>query len=373
MTKFKVDDVVQGRKDSTGAEILTVYGKVSGKLNGVECGRYAVYRTIGQVKIQFSDDDTEGVDQRSALTPIAPLRSQISTMISKLEKQTSQYQQDKANEYANRLGISLLTALQNNLPLAETLMTSIRDDLVEDKASDIRTNHLIWAFASVLATLTVAVILGSQWFVAAFAGLDPDPVVWPNSWHAAAIGAIGAMFSIALQIRGRQVRIDVLPWDNASDAFLRVLVGATSGALLTALSLGKVVDISVNGSAVSDSTYLILIIAFAGGFTERLVADFLATIGLTTRVRSSAPVPANRTMANERNLLGNPPAPGSAASVNLPSSPAQPGTPASAPPLLAMSPKTALEEAMEPDDDEVEAHDRRNDDVPGARSLEPVG
>lgn len=373
MTKFKVDDVVQGRKDSTGAEILTVFGKVSGQLNAVECGRYAVYRTIGQVMIQFSDDDTEGVDQRAALTPIAPLRSQITTMIAKLEKQTSQYQQDKADEYANRLGISLLTALQNNLPLAETLMTSIRDDLVEDKASDIRTHHLIWAFVSVLATLTVAVILGSQWFVKAFAGLDPDPVVWPNSWHAAAIGAIGAMFSIALQIRARQVRIDALPWDNASDAFLRVLVGATSGALLAALFLGKVVDISVNGTGFSNSNYLILIIAFAGGFTERLVADFLSTIGLTTRVKTSASVPANRPAANERNLHGIPPASGHAGSVNLSSVPAQPGKPASAPALLATSLKMALEEALEPDDDEVEAHDRRNDDVSGARSLVPVG
>ena len=362
MTKFKVDDVVQDCNDSTGAKILTVYGKVSGQLDGVECGRYAVYRTNGQVKIQFSDDDTEGVDQRSALTPIAPLRSQITTMIAKLEKQTSRYQQDNADEYANRLGISLLTALQNNLPLAETLMTTIRDDLIEDKASDIRTHHLIWAFVSALATLMVAVILGSQWFLKAFAGLDPDPEVWPNSWHAAAIGAIGAMFSIALQTRERKGRIDVLPWDNASDAFLRSLVGATSGALLAALFLGKVVDIRVNGAVFSDSDYLMLIIAFAGGFTERLVADFLATIGLTPHVKSSEPVAANRTMANERNLVGNRPA-----------LTAQQGTPKNAPPLSTTSPKTALEHALEPDDDEVEAHDHPNDDVSGARSLVPVG
>jgi hypothetical protein len=347
MSKFSVKDVEVGQMDSTGSEILTVYGKIGGKSGGKEGGRYAVYRNSRQVMIQFADDDDLGVNQRAALSPIVPLRSQITTMISKLLGDPAAYQQEKALEYANRLGISLLIALQGNLPLAETVMITIRDDMVEDKASDTRTWHILWATLATLGTVAIATILASSWFVKLFTGLGLDKQAWPNCWHAVAGGAMGALFSIALQIRARQVRIDSREWDNISDAVLRILVGATSGALLSALFLGKFIDIKIGETSIADSSgYGTLIIAFAGGFTERLVAEFLSKMGLTGNVVVAPPqtaAPAAGT--NERTVTGSQRGSGASGATEQPLTPVV--TPASA--------KVASEHAIEPDEDQDEA------------------
>lgn len=367
MDKFYVRDVVKGKKDSTDAEILTVYGKVSGILNGNDCGRYAVYRTSRQVMIQFSDDDTEGVNQRAALTSIAPLRGQITTMINKLAKHSSQYQQDKADEYANRLGISLLIALQGDLQLAEADLISIRDDLIEDMASEIRTFHLVCASVATLFFVLFASLLGSEWFIYTFSYLSLSPEVWSNCWHAAAIGSIGALFSIALDLRERKVKIDYQQLDNASDAVLRIMVGATSGALLAALFLGKIVSFGANGISAND--YGIMVIAFAGGFGERMVANFLETIKLTEKVASNLPNSENSSVADERKLARPSP-------TSLPLS-RQAQTEKSDIPLPILSRAeigNASEQAIEPDEDQSQAEDSVEDhDIPNSHKLPPVG
>lgn len=364
MTQFRVSDIEVGRKDFTGLEILTVYGKVSGKLNDLDCGRYAVYRTALQVMVQFSDDDAEGISQRAALTTIIPLRSQIMTMVSKMYKDSCLRQREKADEYASRLGFSLLIALQGNQQLAENVMTTIRDDLVEDNASNTRTQHLIWASVASLISIFIAALLGSPWFVNAFSGLSLDHEIWPNSWHAAAAGSIGALFSIALQIRARQVRIDSRQWDNIIDAVLRIFVGATSGAILAALFLGHFVNVSIGSNEISEGGYGIMIIAFAGGFAERLIAEFLATIVLTSKPGRSATNSAAPLGVNELNLSGKAGVAGAAPNVisqtQTSSQNVQPAI------FRAGSPVVSSEQAIEPDEDQEEADG--GDDI-GASSI----
>ena len=97
-------------------------------------------------------------------------------------------------------------------------------NLTEDRASDTRTWYLLWAATATFATIILAWIIGSSWFVNAF-GIPKIGDGWPKYWNAAAVGALGALFSIALQLRAREVRVDTQPWDNISDAVLRVFVG----------------------------------------------------------------------------------------------------------------------------------------------------
>ena len=58
-----------------------------------------------------------------------------------------------------------------------------------------------------MVMILIARLLASDWFNGAFGPFDPT--ISPLYWNAAAIGALGALFSIALQIRSREVPIDL--------------------------------------------------------------------------------------------------------------------------------------------------------------------
>lgn len=275
MAISRVEDITKGAMDSTGLEILAVYAKVT--------GRYAVYRTSDQVMIQFADDDSEGVNQRAALTPLASLRSEVSAMIHALRCEGSAHQLGKAEEFDRRVGYALATALQGDIQSAQAELLLVRTQMDEDRASDIRTRHLVYAAGATAGMILIAMFLSSRWFETAFAqGISP------SYWNAAGVGALGAFFSISLQIRSRQVPIDLQPWDNFTDAVLRIFVGAASAILLVALLSAELVNLSVGGKALMQGTHGPIIVAFAAGFAERLVADFLS--GLSLSGRAAPPV-----------------------------------------------------------------------------------
>lgn len=354
MNGCRVENIILGEKDCSGCVIHAVYGRVS--------GRYAVYRNDRQIMVQFSDDDAEGINQRSALAPLGPLRSQISAMISKFSRQRSEYQEQKTEQYNNRLAMSLLIAIQGDISRAQLEMELIRDDILEDFASDTRTRHLMWASVAALVSLLLSIIFASDWFVNAFNGLDK--IIWRMYWQAAGIGAIGALFSIALQIRAREVAVDTQPWDNRSDAILRIFVGATSAVVLIALFMGQFVEIDIAGSPLSDSTHGAVIIAFAGGFTERLVAEFLSRIGLASGVssrRKAQPAVTSGPTVNEQTIASG--------AASLPMAGRTASTSASVP---SLPPARSSEDEVEPDDDEAEASISDNPSRLSALS-QPVG
>lgn len=270
MTVSRVEDITKGAVDSTGFEILAVYAKVS--------GRYAVYRTVDQVMIQFADDDSEGVNQRAALAPLASLRSEVSGRITALRSQGQAYQLTKAEAFDRRLGFALATALQGDIQSAQAELLSLRSEMDEDRASDIRTRHLVYAAGATAGLILIAMFLSSRWLETAFAqGISPQ------YWNAAGVGALGAFFSISLQIRSRQVPIDLQPWDNLTDAILRIFVGAASAILLVALLFGDLVNFGIAGKSIIEDIHGRTIAAFAAGFAERLVADFLSGLSLSGR------------------------------------------------------------------------------------------
>ena len=177
MTATTVAEIKIGATDFTGAAITKIISKVT--------RRYAVYRTESGVMIHFSDDDDEGANQRAALTPIEPLRGQIESLLEGLQSAASAYQRKKAYEYSGRLGRSLLIALRGNVVLAETELQKIRDDMIEDRASDTRTRHLAWACLAAAVAIVIAAISSAGWFMTLFAGIDQS--VWARSWYAAAM------------------------------------------------------------------------------------------------------------------------------------------------------------------------------------------
>jgi len=339
MSEFKVQDIEVGKPDFTGQTVVEIFGKVS--------TRFAVYLNTKQVMIQFADDDNEGVNQRASLTPLLALRSEISAALADLALDPSAYQQAKVRKYAGQMGSALVAAMQGDVPRATSDLENILARMTEDSASDIRTWYLLWAAMATLATILLAWIIGGSWFTNAFR-IPANRDGWPIYWQAASIGAFGALFSIALQLRAREVRVDTQPWDNISDAILRVFVGATSAALLTATFVGEFVNISLSGASIKDTSQGLFIIAFAAGFTERLAADFLSTIGLTGRRTPDTNNGAGVKAQNELEMAGA-----------VPISPRPPGEKAASMSAESVATLTGANEPSEaaelaPDDDQQE-------------------
>ncbi|HEX8642911.1 MAG TPA: hypothetical protein VF702_03245 [Allosphingosinicella sp.] len=114
-------------------------------------------------------------------------------------------------------------------------------------------------------------------------------------WRAAAAGAVGAFFSIAIGIRSRTVLPDLLRTSNVMDAVLRVTIGFIAGAVLMAMLKLNVVSLQIGPEPIRQAGALtVVLIGFFAGFSERLVPDLLEKANVSTG--GSAPLPvASRT------------------------------------------------------------------------------
>ena len=115
-------------------------------------------------------------------------------------------------------------------------------------------------------------------------------------WAAAAVGALGAFFSIAIAIRGRTVLTDLHSRDNAADAVLRIVIGAIAAGLLVCFVLSRVAVVTIGGTALEvgtgNSAWMVTVIAaFLAGFSERLVPDLLEKSALNAAGADNSTAP----------------------------------------------------------------------------------
>jgi hypothetical protein len=142
-----------------------------------------------------------------------------------------------------------------------------------------------------IATLTGAVVA---------AGTNPA--------LSSAFGCLGAMFSIAIAIRGRTVQTDLRFRDNLLDAALRMLIGAISAYLLLTLARSRIVDVSLGDLGKLDPQAVPgsfsaaeIVVAFLAGFSERLVGNLLddkIIPGLTKGGDTAVDKATSRTLPN---------------------------------------------------------------------------
>ena len=140
--------------------------------------------------------------------------------------------------------------------------------------------------------------------------LFPSLPSWDIAWAAIGGGTLGALFSVAIGISSRTLLLELRYRDNATDAGLRILIGAIGAAVLVSLQRAGVITGSLFGArpgqAVADDT-IFFILGFIAGFSERLVPDMLAKINV-----GAAPSPvstgaaAPRTAADAAVALGGP-------------------------------------------------------------------
>lgn len=333
MGKTNVADLKCGHDDAMGIKVVAIYG--------CKPPDYAVYRTADRVMIQYADDNLRGDAQRKAMARLNPLRGQINGLLDGWRlgqgafniggvcdrdhakaDQTAKLVpvsilQRKAERYDRRVGDALVVAFEDDVPDAEALLADVKKDILDERIASARFEYLTAAFTGVCVAMLLMVIF-TRWH-----RNGPYPL---ELWRAAAAGAVGAFFSIALAIRGRTVLPDLQRAGNIMDAVLRVLIGLIAAAALMALVRSGAVTLAIGGASISDpklAWLYVLIVGFVAGFSERMIPDLLAKVSVQTGA-----------------AVGNPPTPKSDDN-KQPADPArgaitaQPGSPAAAVPGAA--------------------------------------
>ena len=299
MVAFLVADIMKGGRDSAQAEIESVYAKVG--------GIYGVYRTAERVLVQYADDPQLGSEQRQALKPLQPIAGEINGLINGWRSGGLARERSRAIRFDRRVADAFVLGLQGD-PAAVALMMAVKADIIADRLSTARMQYIQAAAATMLCGVALLSLAGSRWFAHAFPGaLDPSI---DTLWSAASVGAVGAFFSVALDMRKRPILTDLHAGENATDAILRVVVGMISAGVIWALLGGRggdaIVSFSLIGSPVGSSGPGLYVAAFIAGFSERIVSDLLdkATVGAAA-LRTGAAVPgASAPPANEQNPMG---------------------------------------------------------------------
>lgn len=308
---MKVQDILadQGRKDEAGNEIICVYFR--------DPPAYAVYRTPQRVVVCFADDEDEAREQRGRLSPLTPLRGQITALINGWQTagqpedpagqredsagkpedtlgqpedrgmsrwwralsradQRHRETRKRAERYNRRVADAIVTGLENDVATAHALLADVKNDIISERTSMARNHYLVLAFVFSLLLIAFSVTMPR------IPGLIFSSPSFENIWTGLFGGTVGAFYSIAIGLRGRQLVIDLQNRDNRADALLRVLIGTMSGGLLICLLLTELVRIE-GVEMRQDDDVLVFVVGFVAGFFERLVPDMLSKTNLGTK------------------------------------------------------------------------------------------
>ncbi|HEY1962219.1 MAG TPA: hypothetical protein VGG69_07370 [Rhizomicrobium sp.] len=327
MAESTVGAINIGQLDSTGARIDTVYSKAE-KI-------YAVFRTPERVVVQYADEPATADDQRKKLAALNPVRGEINGLVDGWRNSGDPREQSKARLFDRRVADALVMALQNDPLSALALLNVIKADILAERTSVARSKYVVVAAVATLALLIVTTFFSSP--------LSTIPLEFKPLWAAASFGALGALFSIALDIRSRAILTDLQQRENSVDAILRILIGALSAAVLYSLLRGRLISLSINGTPIlapcppkgpcpgaDPATYVAILVAFLAGFSERLVGDMLTKI--SSSISSNPLAGGAGTVSGAPSAGGNPSVP-LAQSIAGSASSGQPAAAASPQPL----------------------------------------
>jgi hypothetical protein len=269
---MSIADMKVGTEDPMGDAVRSIYG--------FKPPEYAVYATDKRLVVRYADEPNLDSQQRKGLAPLNPVRGEINGLIDGWRVSRNEALRAKATRYDRRVADALVVALEHDVDGAAAILKQIRQDIIDDRTSWARLEYLV----SALLISLLCIIL-----VRAFAAGDAHDL-----WSAAAAGALGAFFSIALNIRTRTVLPDLRRTSNITDASLRVLIGFIGASVLMALVRAKAVTIGLgevkfNTDVPATAWLFTLIIGFLAGFSERLVPDLLAKASASAQAPPPAP------------------------------------------------------------------------------------
>lgn len=262
-----VSAIEKDKPDSTGAQICAVYAK--------RPPDYAVYRTLERLLVHYADNAEREQTQRASLVRLNPIRGEINGLVDGWRCSRNAQLRAKGQAFDRRVADSLVLGLEGDVDSAGKLLAAIKQEIIEERTSWARFQYLIAALVTVLLAVLLASCLGSDWFRWRFFDFPPSA---RQMLFAFVTGAVGAFFSIAIAIRSRTVLTDLRYRDNTLDAMLRIFIGAIAASLLACFVIAHAVELKIGSAAYSseDPWLYILIVAFLGGFSERMVPDLLS-------------------------------------------------------------------------------------------------
>jgi len=275
-------------------------GRLVGHVYAKRIGHYAIYGTLDRVQILYANDPVEQAQQRRRMASLACLRSEIDGALAPWRKAGPMWRLNAAAAlYDGRVASGLVEGLEDNLENAVRILSAVRNEIAAERASRARLFYLAYTILVALPVLIAGVV--------ALGLIDAGVAAtrWPARavWLSVTTGVLGAVYSIALSIRKREVSDDLRRLDHLTDAAVRVSIGALAGfvvaeLLLTGalrLRLGDVTLPTAAGDPLDTTSNVsfVLLAGFLAGFAERFVPDLLnGYSGEPTPPPAIVPVPA---------------------------------------------------------------------------------
>ncbi|WP_310358141.1 hypothetical protein [Paraburkholderia strydomiana] len=273
----QVDSIRLNGRDTAERLIEEVYYKSPAK--------FAIYRTSERVAVQYADESSGAEAQRSKMASINPLRSQIAGLIDGWSKSDCEEDRHCAARYNARVAAALnQILLEKDEVGARFTLEGVKDDVIAKRMSRGRVQYVCGAL------VTAVGLCLAFWIAKVMYGVySPTNALW----LAARAGAVGALFSIAMNIRERKVQLDLNGRDNFADAALRVFVGAIGAGALTCLVHSDALPSATLGGSTfvgsKMSWEVVLAVGFAAGFSERLVTTMFEKFGNDTDPKKKIP------------------------------------------------------------------------------------
>jgi hypothetical protein len=334
-TRKLVEDIAVGQPDARGIVVDTIFARVSQK--------YCVYKSDSdnRIMIQFADDETVGDEQRLNLSRLEPERSTINaefdgwqSALWKFRRNSNRHSQ-LVMGFSYRIAQAAVSALNGDPVTGKSQLQGVLDDIRGERLSIGRVEYFLTALAVGVAFVALAALA----LLFPFGCTPPMGADAPMPFGCFANGgglvlaigmaSLGALFSIAMAIRDRNIQTDKSRRSNIMDASLRIGVAVVASIVLFALLFSGYVTISFGENEVtgdlSKTAWPAMVVAFIAGFFERLVSNFLASNPATLALAGGASGAQNPSPANTPS--GSPSGSGGAGPLPASGSPAPDGKP----------------------------------------------
>lgn len=257
---FTVAMVRKGAKDSRGKLIEDVFFKRDA---------YAIFQADQEMAIQFSDEPKKASAQIKAISPLIPLRNKIQFLCSDFPR---------FDCYRWQIAEALHLGLEGQSDQGRRLLNVVMQNCHEIRGSSGRRHYMKYATASAVLMAIIALISATALFYQLdlwTAGLGKGLALM---LVASAGGAVGALLSIAIAIRGRAVELDGDATANRLDARVRIVIGVISAGALYLVMASSLFEFTMGSVSLTGADIdggVALLIGIAAGFLERLVPNLL--------------------------------------------------------------------------------------------------
>jgi hypothetical protein len=272
-----VRGLVENKRDLFGSTVTDIYAVTN---------KFTVYtvrkRTDGSDRVRHAlcDDYEEAAKLRKRLAPVAPTMALIDDLMVQPPR-FAWFGHTRRRLWARKLGIcawAMEMAFENNIAAAHAILHDFRSELESRRDSRNRMRY-------VLAGICAIAVMGCLWVLLSAA---PSNVAWLAPLREAgaitlaggvkaidvlAFGALGAFFSVSLDVQRVRVGHAITIWEMLYTGFARILIGVIAAAVVILLIEANWV--LAGGPQDASEPASVYLFGFIAGFSEMFVPSAL--------------------------------------------------------------------------------------------------